>query len=152
MDNLKFVSNDCNGLATSDKDRIKFFLYLQNAIKKNGILFLQETHSTKDTANKFCKDFGNENELYFSHGASNSCGVAIGFCGNFEREIIKEIADPNGRFLLMQVKIGDSEYALINIYNPNVEKDQLKLLLEVGEKMDQQKVYTSLSLPVGLLI
>ena len=74
MDNLRFVSNNCNGLATSDKDRIKFFLYLQNAIKKNGILFLQETHSTKDTANKFCKDFGNENESYFSHGASLNAG------------------------------------------------------------------------------
>ena len=119
MDNLRFVSNNCNGLATSDKDRIKIFLYLQNAIKKNGILFLQETHSTKNSANKFCKDFGNENELYFSHGASNSCGVAIGFCGKYEQEFIKDIADLNGCYLLMQIKIGDSKYALINIYNPN---------------------------------
>ena len=79
-------------------------------------MFLQETHSTKDSVKKFRKDFGKDNELYFSHGASNSCGVAIGFCGKYERNIVKEIADPNGRYLLMQVKIGDSEYALINIY------------------------------------
>jgi hypothetical protein len=59
MDNLKFVSNNVNGLSTSDKDRIKIFLYLQNTIKNNGILFLQETHSTTDSAQKYKKDFCN---------------------------------------------------------------------------------------------
>ena len=137
MDNLKYVSNNVNGLSTSDTDRIKIFLYLQNTIKNNGIIFLQETHSTTESAQKFKKDFGKDNELFFSHGLSNSCGVAIGFCGKYERKIIKEIADLKGRYLLLLVTIGDSEYALINIYNENIEKDQLKFLLEVGEKIEQ---------------
>ena len=49
MDNLKFVTNNCNGLATSDEKRLKIFLYLQNHIKQNGVLFLQETHSNSDS-------------------------------------------------------------------------------------------------------
>ena len=137
MDNLKFVTNNCNGLATSEKDRIKQFLYLQNIIKNIGILFLQETHSTKDSEKKFQENFGKNNELYFGHGSSNSCGVAIGFCGNFERKIEKQIVDPKGRYLLILATIGDSEYALINIYNDNIEKDQLKTLQEVIEKIEQ---------------
>jgi exonuclease III len=36
----------------------------------------------------------------------------------------------------MLVTIGDAEYALVNIYNQNIEKDQLKLLQEVDDKMD----------------
>ena len=136
MDNLKFASNNCNGLSTSSVNRLKIFLYLQYTIKNMGILFLQETHSTKESENEFKKDFGKNNALHFGHGASNSCGVAIGFCGNFEYNVTNEIADPNGRFLLMMVNIGDKEYALINIYNHNVEKDQLKLLQEVEDKIE----------------
>ena len=139
MDNLKFITNNCNGLATSDEKRLKIFLYLQNAIK-NGVLFLQETHSNSDSENKFRKDFGKDNELYFSHGTSASCGVAIGFCGKYERQIIKKIIDPNGRYLMMHVKFGDSDYALINIYNPNTENEQLRLLAEIGEKMEQLEI------------
>ena len=137
MDNLKFISNNCNGLATSEKDRLKICLYLQNAVKHNGILFLQETHSTVNSEQEFKKNVGKDNELYFSHGHSNSCGVAIGFCGKYERQIVKEIVDPLGRYLLIIATIGDSEYALINIYNPNTENEQLKFLLEVGEKIEQ---------------
>ena len=136
MDNLKFITNNCNGLATSEVKRLKMFLYLQNTIK-NGVLFLQETHSNIASENKFRKDFGKNNELYFSHGTSASCGVAIGFCGSYERQVKKEISDPNGRYLMMQVKVGDADYALINIYNPNTENEQVRLLAEIGEKMEQ---------------
>ena len=38
MDDLRFITNNCNGLATSDEKRLKFFLYLQNAIE-TGVLF-----------------------------------------------------------------------------------------------------------------
>ena len=136
MDNLKFITNNCNGLATSDVKRLKMFLYLQNTVK-NGVVFLQETHSNSASENKFRNDFGKNNELYFSHGTSASCGVAIGFCGSYERQVKKEIIDPNGRYLMMHVKVGDSDYALINIYNPNTENEQVRLLAEIGEKMEQ---------------
>ena len=139
MDNLKFITNNCNGLATSDVKRLKMFLYLQNTVK-NGVVFLQETHSNSASENKFRNDFGKNNELYFSHGTSASCGVAIGFCGSYERQVKKEISDPNGRYLMMHVKVGDSDYALINIYNPNTENEQVRLLAEIGEKMEQLEI------------
>ena len=61
MDSLKFVTNNVNGLSTSSTDRIKIFLYLQDIIKKNCIIFLQETHSTPDSVRNFKKDFGEDN-------------------------------------------------------------------------------------------
>ena len=63
--------------------------------------------------------------------------MAIGICGNFKYEVIKEIADTNGRYLLLLVTIGGSEYALINIYNENIEKDQLILLQQIGAQIEQ---------------
>ena len=137
MDSLKYVSNNVNGLSTFRVERIKIFLYLQKTIKNKGLVFLQETHSTPNSERDFKEDFGKHNDLFFSHGLSNSCGVAIGFCGNFDYKVITEIVDPRGRYLLMYITVGDSEYALINIYNENVEKDQLKLLQEVDTKIEQ---------------
>ena len=66
MDNLKYVSNNVNGLSTSDTDRIKIFLYLQNTITNNGIIFWQETHSTTESAQKLKKYFGKDNELFLA--------------------------------------------------------------------------------------
>ena len=44
--NFNFLCNNVKSLQTSQK-RLKLFNYLKNKIFPNGILFLQETHSTK---------------------------------------------------------------------------------------------------------
>ena len=46
--NLNVLSNNVNGL-NSSKNRIKMFQYFNEDIANNGILFLQETHSSHDT-------------------------------------------------------------------------------------------------------
>ena len=98
MGNIKFISNNCNGLSTSSINRLKIFLYLQYTIKNMGIIFLQETHSSTESEREFKKDFGKDNALYFAHGRTNSCGVAIGFCGNYEYNVTNEISDPDGTY------------------------------------------------------
>ena len=45
--NLNFLSNNVSGL-NSPKKRIKMFEYFREKIANNGILFLQETHSSHD--------------------------------------------------------------------------------------------------------
>ena len=67
------------GLQTSKKS-FKLFNYFKNKIFPNGILFLQETHSTKENEIKWEDEF--DRNLYFSHAKSNSCGVLIGFSSN----------------------------------------------------------------------
>ena len=69
------------------------WVIIRKKIFPNGILFLQETHSTKENEIKW-KDKFNGN-LYFVHGKSNSRGVLIGFSGkktftkiNFKRVLL----------------------------------------------------------------
>ena len=45
------------------KKRIKMFGYFREKIANNGILFLQETHSSYDTMTIWCHDFNGE--LFF---------------------------------------------------------------------------------------
>ena len=63
MDNiLNFLSNNFNGLKSSKK-RIKMFEYFREKISNNGIIFLQEAHSSKDTFNNWRNDF--KGEVFF---------------------------------------------------------------------------------------
>ena len=62
--NLNFLSNNVNGL-NSSKKRIKMFEYFREKIANNGILFLQETHSSHDTGINWHDDF--KGELFFFH-------------------------------------------------------------------------------------
>lgn len=137
---INFVTNNVNGLSTSRTKRIKHFLHLKNIIKNKGFIFLQETHSTITSAKAFKEDFGKDNEIFFSHGTSNSCGVAIGICGKFEYLIKNKITDERGRFLIISLAIGKSDYVLINLYNENNQKDQLKLLQELDTKLNSLNI------------
>ena len=58
----KFLSNNVNGLKSSKK-RIKMFEYFRDKVSNNGIIFLQETHSTEDAHNKLRDDF--QGQIFF---------------------------------------------------------------------------------------
>ena len=77
--NLRSISNNVNGLLSSKK-RVKMFEYFKGQIANNGIIFLQETHSSEDTFNEWRDGF--KEEIFFSHGTTSSCGVKIGYLGN----------------------------------------------------------------------
>ena len=100
-------------------------------IKNKGFIFLQETHSSDENMKAFKEDFGKNDDLIFCHGASNARGVAIGICGALDYQIKHQIKDTQGRFLILQLTLGTRDYVLINFYNENIEKDQLKLLQEL---------------------
>ena len=71
-DKLKIGTFNVRGLADHHKLR-KILHYLH--IKEFNIIFLQETHTTKITARKWRTIWGGR--AFFSHGSSNSKGVAI---------------------------------------------------------------------------
>ena len=60
--------------------RIKIFEYLINSLSPNGFIFLQETHSSVDDEKRWCDELNGN--LYFSHGKTNSGGVAIEYVGS----------------------------------------------------------------------
>ena len=60
-----------------------------------------------------------------SHGSSNSRGVAILFKNGVDCSINHKIVDPEGRYIILKACIQDKDYALINAYAPNKDKDQV---------------------------
>ena len=117
---FNFISNNVKGLK-STKKRIKLLEYFKSKLAPSGVLFAQETHSTKEIEQKWKDELNGQ--IFFSHGKSNSCGIFIAFLGSKSVTITKEVSDNNGRILVLQVKIEDEIYLLVNLYNSNNEPE-----------------------------
>ena len=72
MASIKIQSRNVSGLRDSNK-RKKLFLLMKTL--NQDMFMLQETHSTVDTEKLWLDEWGGE--IIFSHGTSNSKGVAI---------------------------------------------------------------------------
>ena len=81
----QFISNNVKGLQNSLK-RIKIFEYLKNNLGSNGFLFLQETHSSLADGKRWADEL--KGPIFFSHGKTDSCGVAIGYIGNNKVDVL----------------------------------------------------------------
>ena len=71
---------------------MKVFKYIKNAIASSGFIFLQETHFTIHMKKK-SGTIEFKGKLFFLHGQSNSCGVAIGFIGNMNSKVSNKKQD-----------------------------------------------------------
>ena len=144
--NLNFVSNNVKGLQGRDK-RIKLFEYLKNCISSNGFMFLQETHSSLNVEKKWADQF--KGQLFFSHGNTYSCGVAVGYIGNTPFSLISQIKDNHGCLLVLEVKIDSEILILINIYNPNTESEQLSNLTQLNDMLINVKNISNKNIILG---
>ena len=70
--------------------------------------------------------------LFFSHGKTNSCGVAIGFIGNNKLEVLDKKKQENGRILISDNKVEEKKLVLVNFDNPNTETEQVTNLHGLG--------------------
>ena len=86
--------------------RIKIFQYLKNYVISNGFIFLQETHSSVKDEKIWNDEF--KGQLFFSHGKTNSCGVAIGLVGTKALKILNIKRDNLRRILVIEVKTDNS--------------------------------------------
>ena len=57
--------------------------------------------------------------IFFSHGKSNSFGVAIGYCGTEDLKVVNTARDKNGRMLILDAELNGTNFLLINFYNSN---------------------------------
>ena len=94
-------------------------------------MFLQETHSSKVTEKIWSDEFNGD--LFFSHGKINSCGVLVSFYGIINYSLQKKLRDNSGRNFVLDVRIVGTEYLLINLYNGNIEPEQLKILESIED-------------------
>ena len=128
--NFKFLCNNIKGLQTSKK-RLKLFSFFKNKIFSNGIIFFQETHSTKENEIMWKDEF--DGDLYFSHAKSILCGVLVGFSGNETFTVKNRLCDENGRILISEALIDDSSLILINLYNASTETEQIQTFNELNK-------------------
>ena len=61
----------------------------------------------------------------FSHGKSNSCGVAIGYFGTEDLKVVDTVCNQNGQMLILDTELNGTNLLLINFYNSNTESEQL---------------------------
>ena len=85
------------------------------------LLFLQETHSKKESEVQWKNEWGAD--IILSHGNSNSRGVAILLKKGIDCTIHSKTLDPQGRYIILKADIADHKYNLINIYAPNRDND-----------------------------
>ena len=52
---------------------------------------------------KWKDEFGGH--LFFSHVKTNSCGVAIDYCGTEDFEVVNTACDKNGRILILDAEL-----------------------------------------------
>ena len=70
-------------------------------------------------------------EGLFTNISSSKAGVGILFNNNFSYQLLKQYCDPEGRFIIVDIKPNDKIFTLINVYAPT--KDDPEFLGEVIE-------------------
>jgi exonuclease III len=112
-------------------------------IKRNSVIFMQETHSTTKDEKNWKANFGAQS-AFFSHGTNNSTGVAILI--NLEEEFMviqingRDVyQDIGGRLLGMCIEYKGNKYGLVNVYAPNIgsKKHYLEYLTGLDNCLDE---------------
>ncbi len=128
---IEIVSLNTRGLREQEK-RQKLFYWLTYQHVPD-IIMLQETHSCEDDEIIWKEEWGGD--IVFSHGVTNSRGVCILFRKNLlEAEIHSKITDKEGRYIILDITLGEKRYTLTDLYGPN--KDDENFFLEVIENIE----------------
>ena len=118
--NFKTISFNVRGL-NNRKKRRSIFKWIKQ--KRLDICFLQETFCTTRVENIWKNEWGGQ--IILSNGSNHARGVAILIKPGFDAQIMKVTKDDIGRMLLVDMKIQDTTFQLMNIYAPNSELNQL---------------------------
>ena len=65
---------------------LKYLNISKKNLSSNGFLLLQETYSSLADEKKWADEL--KGPIFFSHGKTNSCGVAIGYIGNNKVDVL----------------------------------------------------------------
>ena len=114
MASVNFASLNCRGLADVNKRR-DVLNYLVE--KKYSIIFLQDIHVTDQDVGISRAQWGGQ--AIASPYKPNSRGCDILFNNGFEYKVIKSKCDEYGNFTIVEIRTGDKDITLINIYGPN---------------------------------
>ena len=115
MDNTTSVATyNVNGMGNITKCR-EIFYYLHK--RKFDIVFLQETHCQKSIGHCWNTMWGSK--IYYSHGESNTRGVAILLDKKLNYQVHNIISSKDDQYLIMYCTLKQKKLLLVNIYAPN---------------------------------
>ena len=97
----------------------------------NGILLLQEIHSSHDTVINWHDDF--KGKLFFSHGTTNSCRVMNGYLGSNKIKVNRTKKDSQGRIFIVDADVDEETFVLIKLYNANPVTEQIETIYELHQ-------------------
>ena len=131
------LSLNVRGLGDHTKRR-KIFNYIKKHVSRNGVIFLQETHSVQKDEQVWTNQFGcGTGSVFFSHGKSDARGVLIAFQEGKKYKVIEKYINTEGRYIVLNLLLNNSPVVLINYYAPNQEAEQLKVLDRLTHILDQ---------------
>ena len=132
------ISYNIKGIQLSSK-RTKVFEYLKNHSFPNGFVsFCKETYSSVEDEKQWSVNI--KGKIFYSHGTTNSCSVAIAFLGSKSLEVVETKNGDQGRILILDIKICDKELLLVDLYNANTEKEQLDTLPKLSEMLNNGRI------------
>jgi exonuclease III len=129
---LNLLSLNVRGLANCVKKCSLFQWFKKHHKIENKIVFLQETHATKEKEGKWEKVW--DGKMFFANGTSSRRGVATLLPKNLEYNLIDEKKDIYGRFVALKLEIDGKLYGLINGYAPTADllEEQLAWLSKIS--------------------
>lgn len=111
---LNWLSLNVQGMNSPQK-RVKIFKYLKQ--QKIDIACLQETHfSTTSCPKYFAAHYP---QVFLANASTKHRGVLIAISKTVPFICSKQIADPNGRYLILQGTVQDNEVTIMSYYAPN---------------------------------
>ena len=131
MDKLRILSFNVKGLGDKLK-REKIFNFTKQKVNE-GIILLQETHSSREKCDSWSKEF--DGNCFFNHGTSNSKGVAILLTLDQDYKVLKYEHYGEGRLQILSIELEDQKYLIVNVYNPNTEKEQVAFLSKLNDAL-----------------
>ena len=118
---------NCKGLRLQNKLDMLHSLIERECL---DILFLQETHVDNLKCGKSIERKIGAN-IFWSFGTTQARGVGVYFKTTLDFHLHKFVSDPFGRFIVIDAKIDDKEFRIINVYAPNNAAERKEFYIEL---------------------
>ena len=66
----------------------------------------------------------------------------MGYVGNNKVDVLDKKTDKNGRILISDVMVDETNFVLVNIYNANTKTEQVTTLLHLGKMLETIKDFS----------
>lgn len=132
---FRIVSLNVRGI----NNKVKRLSIFDWARKKNfDVIMLQECYCSEDDMTAWSDEWGGT--CIFAHGSKHSKGTMMMFKPGFDIEILEELIDKEGRYIIARVLIQGEPFNLINVYAPNTMRDKHIFFLHLKEEIESHDI------------